>query len=51
MSTPWGEPGASPLRDIQEFKREAERGWPPPPFQVILPDWWPEDWPGRGPGG
>lgn len=49
MSAPWWHPEANPLRDIQEFVREAEQAeqvWHPPPFQPVLPDWWPPDWPG-----
>lgn len=39
MSTPWGEPGATPLADIREFKREAKRkaGLVPDRFWVIAP--------------
>jgi len=46
VSAPWWHPEANLLRDIQEFKRKAREDWPPPPFQVILPDWWPAEWPG-----
>lgn len=45
MSTPWEDPAAHPLQDIREFMHEAEQSYPPPPFRVILPDWWPPDWP------
>jgi hypothetical protein len=27
VSAPWGEPGATPLRDIQEFKQAAEQAY------------------------
>jgi hypothetical protein len=45
VSAPWGDPVATPLEDIRELKRKAGEAWPPPPFQVVLPDWWPEEWP------
>jgi hypothetical protein len=51
VSAPWWHPEANPLADIQEFKHQAEQAWPTPPFEVILPGWWPADWPTGKTGG
>jgi len=51
VSAPWWHPEANPLADIREFKHQAEQAWPPPPFEVTLPGWWPADWPTGKPGG
>lgn len=45
MSAPWDSPDATPLEDIRELWRKSAESWPPPPFQVILPDCWPEERP------